>query len=142
MDSLLIFIFFKQKTAYELRISDWSSDVCSSDLPPATPAPPAWPRMGSRGGNAPLCRLQTSHKRSFPPLSPSGLTHCCPVKENRLQKWACWTRQSVSDWVSRSRFGPRSEEHTSELQSLMRISYAVFCLKKKKYIKTNDKADK
>src|SRR3546814_14353333 len=31
--SLLVFFFFKQKTAYEMRISDWSSDVCSSDLP-------------------------------------------------------------------------------------------------------------
>src|SRR3546814_5182404 len=129
MDSLLIFIFFKQKTAYELRISDWSSDVCSSDLPPATPAPPAWPRMGSRGGNAPLCRLQTSHKRSFPPLSPSGLTHCCPVKENRLQKWACWTRQSVRDWVSRSRFGPlarRKRRDRCDLR-LGRPHRASFC---------------
>src|SRR3546814_4911178 len=36
-----------------------------------------------------------------------------------------------------SRFGERSEEHTSELQSLMRISYAVFCLKKKKIMKDN-----
>src|SRR3546814_1429533 len=35
---LFIFVFFKQKTAYEMRISDWSSDVCSSDLP-MTPAP-------------------------------------------------------------------------------------------------------
>src|SRR3546814_6995389 len=32
---LLVFFFFKQKTAYELRISDWSSDVCSSDLSPS-----------------------------------------------------------------------------------------------------------
>src|SRR3546814_1592287 len=31
----MFFFFFKQKTAYEMRISDWSSDVCSSDLPPA-----------------------------------------------------------------------------------------------------------
>src|SRR3546814_21125920 len=39
----ILFFFFKQKTAYELRISDWSSDVCSSDLsafPPAWAAPP------------------------------------------------------------------------------------------------------
>src|SRR3546814_1275190 len=36
------FFFFKQKTAYEMRISDWSSDVCSSDLPrPKTESPPA-----------------------------------------------------------------------------------------------------
>src|SRR3546814_3013551 len=44
---MLIFFFFKQKTAYEMRISDWSSDVCSSDLEkphvyvPAGEAPPA-----------------------------------------------------------------------------------------------------
>src|SRR3546814_7231761 len=31
---ITVFFFFKQKTAYEMRISDWSSDVCSSDLPP------------------------------------------------------------------------------------------------------------
>src|SRR3546814_1866255 len=35
--SLLLFFFFKQKTAYEMRISDWSSDVCSSDLSSAQP---------------------------------------------------------------------------------------------------------
>src|SRR3546814_21099104 len=40
---------------------------------------------------------------------------------------------------ARHRQHDRSEEHTSELQSLMRISYAVFCLKKKKTIKTNKK---
>src|SRR3546814_14101610 len=34
------FFFFKQKTAYEMRISDWSSDVCSSDLPAGATAPP------------------------------------------------------------------------------------------------------
>src|SRR3546814_1733745 len=34
---LVVFFFFKQKTAYEMRISDWSSDVCSSDLGAATP---------------------------------------------------------------------------------------------------------
>src|SRR3546814_3070526 len=41
MQSLLFFFFFKQKTAYEMRISDWSSDVCSSDLtaPCVTPCP-------------------------------------------------------------------------------------------------------
>src|SRR3546814_13130182 len=37
-DCLSDFLFFKQKTAYEMRISDWSSDVCSSDLPDAVPA--------------------------------------------------------------------------------------------------------
>src|SRR3546814_12911851 len=35
----VVFFFFKQKTAYEMRISDWSSDVCSSDLPPGAEVP-------------------------------------------------------------------------------------------------------
>src|SRR3546814_7878281 len=39
--TLMVFFFFKQKTAYEMRISDWSSDVCSSDLIPAYRAAPA-----------------------------------------------------------------------------------------------------
>src|SRR3546814_16692125 len=42
---VLPFFFFKQKTAYEMRISDWSSDVCSSDLPPSEP-PSAAPSTG------------------------------------------------------------------------------------------------
>src|SRR3546814_8925825 len=44
-------------------------------------------------------------------------------------RWRRWPRPTLSFWRCRS--GARSEEHTSELQSLMRISYAVFCLKKK-----------
>src|SRR3546814_6677215 len=43
------FFFFKQKTAYELRISDWSSDVCSSDLH-ALPAPLGQPLFGQEVG--------------------------------------------------------------------------------------------
>src|SRR3546814_2957782 len=60
LSSLLLFFFFKQKTAYEMRISDWSSDVCSSDLHPqiavmgagrarAAPDPRAGPRHGDGG---------------------------------------------------------------------------------------------
>src|SRR3546814_18309582 len=65
---VFVFFFFKQKTAYEMRISDWSSDVCSSDLPacasrqptprPTTPAP----TMATRGrAEAPLesCPLES-----------------------------------------------------------------------------------
>src|SRR3546814_5256422 len=85
-------VFFKQKTAYEMRISDWSSDVCSSDLD--------WFASG----------LSPS-----PPYPDGG-----GAKRNRRPDMA------VSPFLV-----PRSEEHTSELQSLMRISYAVFCLKKK-----------
>src|SRR3546814_13377815 len=42
---LITFFFFKQKTAYEVRISDWSSDVCSSDLSFETSCTPCWPRL-------------------------------------------------------------------------------------------------
>src|SRR3546814_7150486 len=61
--SVMLFLFFKQKTAYEVRISDWSSDVCSSDLPRATvgllahgsplrtaPKPALLPRKAGVGG--------------------------------------------------------------------------------------------
>src|SRR3546814_5548191 len=44
MFHMYLFFFVKQKTAYEMRISDWSSDVCSSDLPSLSdPAPHSWP---------------------------------------------------------------------------------------------------
>src|SRR3546814_8521423 len=47
MCSLIIVFFFKQKTAYEMRISDWSSDVCSSDL--GTPSPQPLSRFAGEG---------------------------------------------------------------------------------------------
>src|SRR3546814_2560673 len=99
-----------------MRISDWSSDVCSSDLRPGRiskrphghPALPDLPAIPEPAAAPPvrfaLPRLQRSH--------PSG-----PPQVRR--KPTLDSRE------------PRSEEHTSELQSLMRISYAVFCLKKK-----------
>src|SRR3546814_1900823 len=46
---VVFFFFFKQKTAYEMRISDWSSDVCSSDLTVENPAQP-WPERAGRTG--------------------------------------------------------------------------------------------
>src|SRR3546814_3604519 len=58
---LLFFFFFKQKTAYEVRISDWSSDVCSSDL-----------------GSSPTLSAAISAMRSRPPAS-SG---CCSAPQS------------------------------------------------------------
>src|SRR3546814_9413477 len=93
-----------------MRISDLSSDVCSSDL-------------HHRAGGA---------DRAVGGLHPSG----------RLRGSSAGWRISVElhrPWLcqyGRSAERRRSEEHTSELQSLMRISYAVFCLKKKKQIHT------
>src|SRR3546814_6750714 len=108
----MIRFFFKQKTAYEMRMSDWSSDVCSSDLPGRRPA---WP--GSR--LAPCGRT----------VCANGLSSGFPAKM-RVDNFLISRIIMILDnlWI----IGDRSEEHTSELQSLMRNSYAVFCLKKKK----------
>src|SRR3546814_2338906 len=106
--SCLCVFFFKQKTAYEMRISDWSSDVCSSDL--TVPAIPV-----AVSGNAPFAAAEIS--------TLSRVASACAA--------AALASDAAS--IARAAPGPRSEEHTSELQSLMRISYAVFCLKKKKH---------
>src|SRR3546814_3107764 len=94
-----------------MRISDWSSDVCSSDL-----------NNHDQGGV--IGRITWTAAGSDAPSR--GDAHLC-------QK-ACAQRQFEKSGLSRRRlFSPqhRSEEHTSELQSLMRISYAVICLNKK-----------
>src|SRR3546814_1174661 len=102
------FFFFKQKTAYEMRISDWSSDVCSSDLR-------LRPRRSRRGP-----------RRAAAPGSDRGSN--CASAAAGSGRWC----SSVSSVLGAAGRHASSEEHTSELQSLMRISYAVFCLKKKK----------
>src|SRR3546814_1487728 len=148
----LCFFFFKQKTAYEMRISDWSSDVCSSDL---------------------LSVMDALHAVDFAEvvvllldatkgLEAQDLRIADKVlQEGRalivaLNKWDVaedpsalfnGVRNALDDGLSQVKGVPvlsisgatgkgidtlRSEEHTSELQSLMRNSYAVFCLNKKK----------
>src|SRR3546814_2437460 len=116
-----------------MRISDWSSDVCSSDLdvdqnllchpkqllstitassPTALPARHQLPlsRLRERDGVRERQVARTQPRFRTPPTVQPFRTAAAPSPPN-----SC-----------------RSEEHTSELQSLMRISYAVFCLKKKK----------
>src|SRR3546814_9302231 len=91
-----------------MRISDWSSDVCSSDLPQLT----RLSKIRSFTAAATLMRDTCS-------------SDCCGGPA------PLFVRQKIShNWEESCEV--RSEEHTSELQSLMRISYAVFCLKKKK----------
>src|SRR3546814_7626871 len=99
-----------------MRISDWSSDVCSSDLH----------RLAMVVRHARV-REGTGHfERRKPDARPPGrkrqrvaLTKSRLLDGRQPAKWREIT------WI-------RSEEHTTELQSLMRISYDVFCLKKKK----------
>src|SRR3546814_8615336 len=126
--------FFKQKTAYEMRISDWSSDVCSSDLRR---------RWGARAGG----QDRAPPFRTAPPLTLRlRAWRVLHHRRSRARGHACpaWAGRDVAQPGSASHWGCggrrfRSEEHTSELQSLMRISYAVFCLKK---TKTNTKIHK
>src|SRR3546814_2913909 len=94
-----------------MRISDWSSDVCSSDL------------TGVRGGRI----LHPDQNRLSGGLS--GMTDLMVDAPPSGARYPSLAGKRVI--VSGGGSGIRSEEHTSELQSLMRISYAVFCLKKK-----------
>src|SRR3546814_5515542 len=59
------------------------------------------------------------------------------IEHQVFASWVAWFYDTLDDWYFREMWEDfrRSEEHTSELQSLMRISYAVFCLKKKKQIR-------
>src|SRR3546814_2102471 len=99
-----------------MRISDLSTDVCSAERRPAGPA-------GLRGEIKEEASAAGGCRGTF-------ATKAC--RSRRARQVA--TRRAIGQEAgnpSRSSV-KRSEEHTSELQSLMRISYAVFCLKKKK----------
>src|SRR3546814_5006273 len=131
----VFFFFFKQKTAYEMRISDWSSDVCSSDL--AAGARAAARGRGSAGGARRARRHgvpSLSHRRHRPGRDrarPGGQPE--HGGEGSAKGLSRARRASGAVRCGMTHPAPsRSEEHTSELQSLMRISYAVFCLKKTK----------
>src|SRR3546814_9587350 len=104
-----------------MRISDGSSDVCSSDLQFG-----AAPGDLAVGGRFRYFRMASVHERQqlFRRIDPFALA--------RQQVHLRHQRESISDIPIYLPAFRRSEEHTSELQSLMRISYAVFCLKKKK----------
>src|SRR3546814_9611247 len=115
-------------TAYDMRISDWSSDVCSSDLD--------------------SCHLL--HERSFPTQILVDQGDADPFLDEQLQTWRLVAVLKETGQSAKVRMQPgydhsyffiatfiddhlrhharilRSEEHTSELQSLMRISYADF----------------
>src|SRR3546814_8048548 len=101
-----------------MRISDWSSDMCSSDLHLAN-FPQQRHRI-RRGGELSDLRLMRQRRQRHLVV---GIAH-------QQQFRARWAR--VEALQQAPRVANRSEEHTSTLQSLMRISYAVFCLKKKK----------
>src|SRR3546814_8873011 len=112
-----------------MRISDWSSDVCSSDL--STSGAPGLGLPGRRGRGPAYRRDRKASDRRLPKgrrdaRNPGRRRSRRGSSPRRARRGEGETKGGSSDQSM------RSEEHTSELQSLMRISYAVFCLKKKK----------
>src|SRR3546814_1571493 len=121
-----------------MRISDWSSDVCSSDL---------MMEIGIR--HAPLHVERSGERRVHDDNRRRNIVRQPIINAGRVmgggngvgKQPPQYRHARLGDLVERqprltcilraSARGHRSEEHTSELQSLMRISYAVFCLKKK-----------
>src|SRR3546814_5799505 len=100
-----------------MRISDWSSDVCSSDLTN---------RCCTGSCARPLWELHTSLHARWETISSN-------TKKNvyRPEQFGYRGKGQIFLVSPSKKACGRSEEHTSELQSLMRISYAVFCLQKK-----------
>src|SRR3546814_10735258 len=122
---VVIVVFFKQKTAYEMRISDWSSDVCSSDLRSRHIAAAIGQEQARRVAD--LAQPFFTH-REHPDLVGAAEAVLHRAQDAILVAALAFERQHGVDHMFEH---ARSEEHTSELQSLMRISYAVFCLNKK-----------
>src|SRR3546814_7718883 len=129
---ICVFFFFKQKTAYELRISDWSSDVCSSDLSVGDFG------HGSGFAIAPDRIVTNAHVVELAARDPEhvviGIVPSAGDKTFRGRVVAYDPARDLAEIAFDGAAlppvtlynGPRSEEHTSELQSLMRNSYAGF----------------
>src|SRR3546814_6207054 len=129
---MCFFFFFKQKTAYEMRISDWSSDVCSSDLDAKSEA-----RMVALDGksiaNINLADIGSASgfggKSSDPETFYAFSSYARPTT---IYRFDTQTGKSEIFAEPKLTFKPadfpveRSEEPTYELQSQLRISYAVF----------------
>src|SRR3546814_2530402 len=128
-----------------MRISDWSSDVCSSDLL-SFPKPPEGSNVSpvdysiagriAGGLNTVLEPIGFNRDISLAlvpamaarEVAVSALATVYSIEQSDDE---AKTEQSLSQRLQGRWSLPRSEEHTSELQSLMRITYAVFCLKNK-----------
>src|SRR3546814_5756235 len=141
-----------------MRISDWSSDVCSSDLEQADHVVGRVARSRDETSGGASCKVgshQQHHRDQLPLQRKHGMGEgslrgylridaLCPPAEPVRGQGSGDQAAAEQDRGGRAPVArhladqqmpaveDRSEEHTSELQSLMRISYAVFCLKKKK----------
>src|SRR3546814_5612293 len=114
MPSWFSFFFVKQKTAYEMRISDWSSDVCSSDLASGQLEALDTRRADILDDEAgPALEIEADRGDLLIAVIPA---ECFEIELQPIVEKAVFQ----ADRISRDGFG-RSEEHTSELQSLMRL---------------------
>src|SRR3546814_5675163 len=141
-----------QKTVYEMRIGVWSSDVCSSDLGrmPSQLTPQVtvvyWrdiPAQVIAKAGRKTAKVQLT-ERFEKAIDRAAMRAKLTGTDAYLEHWrrgapAPAARISMpkppprrAGWKATTTTPGRSEEHTSELQSLMRLSYAVFCLKKTK----------
>src|SRR3546814_8620915 len=128
---VICFFFFKQKTAYEMRISDWSSDVCSSDL--SFPSSRRFGRQGRLDGRAGLQLEHAGHDNLVsrchalddPYQIDEGRTQCDGLHRGLvlgIDLPDIRTFRPTGDGPRRHEHPlGRTEETTSELQSLMRI---------------------
>src|SRR3546814_7660157 len=139
-----MFFFFKQKTAYEMRISDWSSDVCSSDLVVLEEKRPfdtqvtqyvfglntsAGHAARGEGDRDRLAITDEGRPSAQPRLLEAGVVECDKgagggVFDGWSGKRPGYGRAQAACVL----LAARSEEHMSALQSLIRLSYAVICL--------------
>src|SRR3546814_2377366 len=121
-----------------MRISDWSSDVCSSDLScwfqqslnelGASPRLKVDCKIGPRSVAALRPELCVAMLDKMDARQTAEYQRLVRVNPKLKVFYRGWINKRVGN-VDRKKCSTRSEEHTSELQSLMRISYAVFCLK-------------
>src|SRR3546814_9365853 len=138
----MCFLFlFKQKTAYEMRISDWSSDVCSSDLSYLpVEVLPSFAGMGGGGtgeGDRETALISRTLIEDDLRAKPADLL-LIDVRGDSMMPDFLHGGQILVDKRDRDPRQPgpfalwdRSEEHTSVLQSLMRPSYTGICFKRK-----------
>src|SRR3546814_10097186 len=115
-----------------MRISDWSSDVCSSDRSCAERNQHrSWPFRPYRGRHGQSARGVAELCLSASAVDPGNAADHLSLFHYNGRSRPSGVTAHCTDRRRHDRY--RSEEHTSELQSLMRISYAVFCLKTKKH---------
>src|SRR3546814_7567777 len=129
-----------------MRISDWSSDVCSSDLGRILGSQADWPNLqGPHNAQNAAAAVAACRALGLPDAAIASALRGyrgLPHRMERVKEKGGILFVNDSKATNPTSAAPalgaypaihRSEEHTSELQSLMRISYAVYCLQKKKH---------